>query len=41
MTSYDVMWRQKDFGAKELYNTGRGRGVNAQAFSLMINEVWY
>ena len=26
---------QKDFGAKELYNTGRGRCVNAQAFSLI------
>ena len=25
---------KKDFGAKELYNTGRGRCVNAQAFSL-------
>ena len=29
----DPSW-QKDFGAKELYNTGRGRCVNAQAFSL-------
>ena len=27
---------QKDFGAKELYNTGRGRCVNAQAFSLFL-----
>ena len=24
-----------DFGAKELYNMGRGRCVNAQAFSLL------
>ncbi len=28
----DPSW-QKDFGAKELYNKGRGRCVNAQAFS--------
>ena len=28
----DPSW-QKDFGAKELYNTGRGRCINAQAFS--------
>ncbi len=27
---------QKDFGAKELYNTGCGRCVNAQAFSLPL-----
>ncbi len=29
----DPSW-QKDFGARELYNTGRGRCVNAQVFSL-------
>ncbi len=26
---------QKDFGAKEIYNMGRGRCVNAQAFSFL------
>ncbi len=31
----DPSW-QKDFGAKELYNTGRRRCVNAQAFSLVV-----
>ena len=31
----DPSW-QRDFGAKELYNTGRGRCVNAQAFSYDI-----
>ena len=31
----DPLW-QKDFGAKELYNTGRGRSVNTQAFSFLI-----
>ncbi len=28
--------RQKDFGAKELYNTGCGKCVNAQPFSFFI-----
>ncbi len=28
----DPSW-QKDFGAKEVYNRGHGRRVNAQAFS--------
>ncbi len=34
----DPSW-QKDFGAKELYNTGRGRCVNAQAFSFYLIRV--
>ena len=29
---------QKDFGAKELYNKGCGRCVNAQAFSFLIEQ---
>ena len=38
MMCVDPSW-QKDFGAKELYNTGRRKCVNAQAFSFMNKTV--
>ncbi len=34
--SHDPSW-QKDFGAKELSNVGRGRCVNPEVFSLFMD----
>ncbi len=35
-SKFKVMGLKNVIGAKELYNTGRGRCVNAQAFSLFF-----